>query len=90
MCVSLGKKIVREYTEMLVIIFYSNPCHHTIVTGPPGHHNGVKYGIWVIQKLNFYIIWCVNIMLTDLRVLCSKKMKAWPRDATYRQRIQRK
>lgn len=70
---------------MLVIIFYSNPCQHTIVTGPPGHHNGVKYWIWVIQKLNFYIIWCVNIMLTDLRVLCSKKMKAWPWDATYRQ-----
>lgn len=54
------------------------------MTGPPGHHSGVKRGIGVVQQLNFHIRGCVNVMLADVRVLCSQEVKARPRNATWR------
>lgn len=57
--------------------------HLTVVTGPPGDHDGVKFGIRLMHKLHIHISWRVDIMLTDFGIFCSKQIKTWPGNTTW-------
>lgn len=56
---------------------------HTKVTGLPGNNDSVGVGVWLRHKLNFHIVWCLNIVLTDLQVFFSYQFKAWPWNTTW-------
>lgn len=71
-------------------MFCSHLFQHTIITGSPGHHSRVKCRIWVVQKLNFDIIGCLNVMLADVRVFGSQQEEARPWNAAWKSHKKRK
>lgn len=60
-----------------------NMDHLTVVTGPPGDDDGVRFGVRLVHKLHFHVVRRLDVMLTDLWVLLAEQIETRPRDTTW-------